>query len=135
MAGARGAFGGTAGGNRSNVERWALASLAAVMGAATVVALAGVAPVRTSQSGWPWGSPRPQGNNPAAIYFAGGRGYAVGEFVTIIRTDDGGASWSGVRTGLTDDLTELRVIDSDSFVAGGGCTLLRSIDGGTTVRR
>jgi photosystem II stability/assembly factor-like uncharacterized protein len=117
------------------LKRCAYASVAAVMVAATVVALAGAAPVRTSQSGWTWGSPTPQGNRLAAIDFAGGRGYAVGEFGTIIRTDDGGANWSGVRTGLTDDLTELRVIDADAFVAGGGCTLLRSTDGGTTVRR
>jgi photosystem II stability/assembly factor-like uncharacterized protein len=117
------------------LKRCAYASLAAAMVAATVVALAGAAPVRTSQSGWTWGSPLPQGNALTAIDFAGGRGYAVGEFGTIIRTDDGGANWSGVRTGLTDDLTELRVIDADAFVAGGGCTLLRSLDGGTTIRR
>ena len=117
------------------LNRCAFASVAAALLATTVVALAGAAPVRTSQSGWTWGSPLPQGNNLATIDFAGGRGYAVGEFGTIIRTDDGGANWSGVRTGLTDDLTELRVIDADAFMAGGGCTLLRSTDGGTTVRR
>jgi photosystem II stability/assembly factor-like uncharacterized protein len=117
------------------LKRCAFASIAAVLMAATVVALAGAAPVRTSQSGWTWGSPRPQGNNLTSIDFAGGRGYAVGEFGTIVRTDDGGANWSGVRTGLTEDLTELRVIDGDTFVAGGNCTLLRSQDGGTTVRR
>lgn len=117
------------------LKRCAFASVAAVLVAATLVALAGAAPVRTSQSGWTWGSPTPQGNTLTAIDFAGGRGYAIGEFGTIIRTDDGGANWSGVRTGLTDDLTELRVIDADAFVAGGGCTLLRSLDGGTTIRR
>lgn len=117
------------------MKRCAFASVAAVLVAATLVALAGAAPVRTSQSGWTWGSPRPQGNNIAAIDFAGGRGYAVGEFGTIVRTDDGGANWTGIRTGLTDDLTDVRAIDADAFVAGGGCTLLRSLDGGTTVRR
>jgi photosystem II stability/assembly factor-like uncharacterized protein len=117
------------------LKRCAYASIAAALVAASLVAMATAAPVRTSQSGWTWGSPRPQGNNLAAIDFAGGRGYAVGEFGTIIRTDDGGAEWSGVRTGLTDDLTKLRVIDADTFVAGGGCTLLRSQDGGTTLRR
>lgn len=117
------------------LKRCAFAAVAAVLTTVTVVALAGAAPVRTSQSGWTWGSPLPQGNNLMAIDFAGGRGYAVGEFGTIVRTDDGGASWSGVRTGLTDDLTELRVIDADAFMAGGGCTLLRSLDGGASVRR
>ena len=117
------------------VKRCAYASIVAVLVAATVVALATAAPVRTSQSGWYWGSPLPQGNALRAIDFAGGRGFAVGEFGTILRTDDGGSSWSGIRTGLTDDLTKLEVLDADTFLAGGGCTLLRSDDGGQSLRR
>ena len=117
------------------LKRCAYASVALVLVAATMAALAAAAPVRTSQSGWTWGSPLPQGNTLTAIDFAGGRGYAVGEFGTIIRTDDGGGNWSGVRTGVTNTLTDLRVIDADTFVAGGGCTLLRSVDGGQSLRR
>ena len=115
--------------------RCAIAAITAAVIATVVTSVAAAAPVRTSQSGWTWGSPRPQGNALTAIDFAGGRGYAAGEFGTLVRTHDGGTNWSGVRTALTDDFTELRVIDADAFVAGGGCTLLRSVDGGTTVRR
>jgi photosystem II stability/assembly factor-like uncharacterized protein len=117
------------------VKRCAYASVVAAVMAATLASLASAAPVRTSQSGWTWGSPRPQGNTLHAIDFAGGRGYAVGEFGTILRTDDGGGDWTGIRTGLTDDLTRLEVVDADTFVAGGGCTLLRSVDGGQTLLR
>jgi photosystem II stability/assembly factor-like uncharacterized protein len=117
------------------MNRCAIVSIVAAVFATAITAVASAAPIRTSQSGWAWGNPRPQGNELRAIDFAGGRGYAVGDFGTIMRTDDGGANWTGVRTGLTDDLTELRVVDADTFVAGGGCTVLRSTDGGTTVRR
>ena len=117
------------------IKRCSYASIAAALAAAVLAATASAAPVTTSQSGWTWGNPTPQGNELRAVDFAGGRGYAVGEFGTVLRTDDGGTSWSGVRTGITDDLGELRVIDADTFVAGGGCTLVRSDDSGQTIRR
>ena len=117
------------------VKRCAFVSIVAALVAATVASVAAAAPVMTSQSGWSWGNPRPQGNELRALDFAGGRGFAVGEFGTVLRTDDGGTSWAGVRTGLTDDLGKLRVLDADTFLAGGGCTLLRSDDAGATLRR
>jgi photosystem II stability/assembly factor-like uncharacterized protein len=116
-------------------KRCAYASIVAAVTAATVVALVAAAPVRTSQSGWTWGSPRPQGNELRAVEFAAGTGYAAGEFGTILRTDDGGANWAGVRSGLIDELNKLEVVDAATFVAGGGCTLLRSTDGGQTLQR
>jgi photosystem II stability/assembly factor-like uncharacterized protein len=117
------------------IKRCAYATFAAAMLAAVLVATAVAAPVRTSQSGWTWGNPLPQGNALRAVDFAGGRGYAVGDFGTVLRTDDGGTNWSGVRTGVIDQLSKLRVVDANIFVAGGGCTLLRSDDGGQTLRR
>jgi photosystem II stability/assembly factor-like uncharacterized protein len=117
------------------IKRCAYATFAAAMLSAVLVATAAAAPVRTSQSGWAWGNPLPQGNVLRAVDFAGGRGYAVGDFGTVLRTDDGGTNWSGIRTGTIDDLSKLRVIDATTFVAGGGCTLLRSDDGGQTIRR
>jgi photosystem II stability/assembly factor-like uncharacterized protein len=117
------------------MNRCAIASIAAAVFAMAICAVASAAPVLTSQSGWSWGNPRPQGNELRAVDFAGGRGYAVGAFGTVLRTDDGGTTWSGVRTGLLDDLSKLRVIDANTFLAGGGCTLLRSDDSGQTLRR
>lgn len=109
--------------------------LSLAVAAVALAAAVSPAAVTTSQSGWTWGSPRPQGHSLVALDFAGGRGFAVGQFGTIVRTDDGGTTWTGVRSGLTSGLDQLRVIDANTFVAGGGCTLLRSDDGGQSIRR
>ena len=70
-------------------------------GAASTAALAAGASgpadaaVQVSQSGWQWGNPTPQGNTIRALDFNAGRGYAVGDAGTALRTDDGGATWVG----------------------------------------
>src|SRR4051794_1747140 len=101
----------------------------------TLSAAAGAAPVRVAHAGWSWGDPRPQGDTLSAVDFRGEQGYAVGEFGTMLRTDDGGATWSGVSTGLTEDLTEVQMISPSSVVIAGGCPVRRSDDGGRTFRR
>jgi photosystem II stability/assembly factor-like uncharacterized protein len=110
-------------------------SILAGLALAATAATAHAAPVRTGQSGWAWGDPRPQGNTVRALAFAGGRGFAVGDFGTALRTDDAGATWSGLSTGITDSITEVRVISANSVVIGGGCRALRSDDGGATFKR
>ena len=105
-------------------------------GAAAAVAAASAGAVDVPQSGWSWGSPRPQGNTLQALEFtSGGRGYAAGAFGTVLRTDDGGASWTGLHTGRTTDFDKLAVLGPDALVVGGGCSLRRSDDGGTTFKR
>src|SRR5919107_4302249 len=93
------------------------------------------APVAVAHAGWTWGNPLPQGDTLNAIDFAGARGYAVGEFGTMLRTDNGGATWTGVSTGLTEDLTDVRMITPDSVVIAGGCPVRRSDTGGRTFPR
>src|SRR5688572_28338607 len=108
----------------------------AVLAAALAAAPGAGAAVEVGQSGWSWGSPRPQGNDLYALEFsAEGRGYAAGDFGTLLRTDDGGASWTGIPTGRQTAFSELAVVGPDAFVAGGGCTLRRSDDGGKTLKR
>src|SRR4051794_2392289 len=107
--------------------------------AATVLALA-LAPAAGAQvsvghSGWSWGNPQPQGNTLHAVEFAGGVGYAAGDFGTLMRTTDGGQSWTGVPTGITSNLTRIRAVDANTVVLGAGCVLRRSDDGGATFRR
>src|SRR4051794_23071940 len=63
--------------------------------------------VLVGHSGWYWGNPLPQGNTIKALDFSGGRGYAAGAFGTLLRTDDGGATWSGVTTGIVNDLSRV----------------------------
>lgn len=93
------------------------------------------APVTVGHSGWTWGNPTPQGNDIRVLEFAGDRGYAAGNFGTLVRSDDGGATWTGLSTGLTVDLVRLRIIDSDSLVIAGGCAVRRSDDAGQTFAR
>ncbi|MGK2936647.1 MAG: WD40/YVTN/BNR-like repeat-containing protein [Solirubrobacteraceae bacterium] len=113
-------------------------SLAAALCAAGAL-LAGTAGadanVRVGTSGWQWGNPDPTGSTINTIGFSGARGYAGGAFGTLVRTDDGGANWTGLPTGLLTPLTELQVITPDAFVVGGGCAARRSVDGGATFTR
>jgi photosystem II stability/assembly factor-like uncharacterized protein len=92
------------------------------------------AAVGVGHSGWQWGNPQPQGNTLSAVDFAGGSGYAAGNFGTVLRTTDSGVNWQGLPTGTTATFTQVRAIDADSVVAGGGCALRRSDDAGATWR-
>src|SRR6185436_18894555 len=109
----------------------------AALGAAIVaVLLALAAPagasVQVGSSGWLWGNPLPQGNTVRATSFAGGTGYAAGDFGTLLKTTDGGTSWSGLPVGTFSGLTVVQALDANTVVAGGGCVARRSTDGGRT---
>ncbi len=74
--------------------------------AAVLCALALAAPavasatnVQVGSAGWQWGNPLPQGNTVRGLAFSGGSGYAVGDFGTVLATDDGGATWRGLVSG------------------------------------
>jgi photosystem II stability/assembly factor-like uncharacterized protein len=114
-----------------------VAAFAAVIALAVVVGV-GSAAVTVSQSGWSWGNPTPQGNTLHTIDFVQGRGYATGDGGTALRTDDGGATWTGLATGTSAQLYGLQVIDPETLVVlggNGGCVLRRSDDGGTTFHK
>src|SRR3954454_20067935 len=107
--------------------------------AATVLALA-LAPAAGAQvsvghSGWSWGNPQPQGDTLHAVEFAGGVGYAAGDFGTQLRTGDGGGTWQGIATGITGNLLRIRALNPNTVVIGSGCVLRRSDDGGQTFHR
>ena len=95
------------------------------------------AAVQVSQSGWQWGNPTPQGNTIRAMDFIAGRGYAIGDDGTALRTDDGGATWTGLATGTSQDLTRLQAVTPDVIVVlgGDGCVVRRSDDGGKTFHK
>ena len=82
--------------------------------AALLAALPALAPasVQVGSSGWQWGNPLPQGNTLRSISFAGANGYAAGDFGTLLRTTDGGTTWSGLLSGTFTNLSEVQAIDA-----------------------
>src|SRR3954451_11776865 len=117
-------------------RRLTLAALAAVV-ACAIFATFGSAAVNVAQSGWSWGNPAPQGNTLSSIDFVQGRGFAAGAAGTVLRTDDGGGTWTGLATGTASDLTPLQVLDPDTVtvLGGDGCVLRRTDDAGTTFHK
>ena len=53
----------------------------------------------------------------------------------MLTTEDGGATWSGAATGVTESLDRISIVDQDSVVVSGGCIVRRSDDGGQTFVR
>lgn len=110
----------------------------AVAACAAAVALiapsaAGAASVGTS--GWNWGSPTPTGAPLNDVGFSGLTGYAVGDAGTLLKTTDGGQTWTGLRTGVAGDLFQVQVLSPEIVVVGGGCSALLSTNGGTSFTR
>ena len=114
--------------------RFAGVALGVALGLFAAPAVAS-AQVGVGHSGWYWGNPLPQGNNLSAVEMAGDRAYAAGAFGTLLRSDDAGATWTGIATGITGDLNRIEAIGLDTVVVGAGCALRRSDDGGETFRR
>lgn len=119
------------------MKRMRLATVLAVAAGAVAAAIpaAASASVQVGSSGWQWGNPLPQGNTLRSMSFAGNDGYAAGAFGTLLRTADGGSTWSGLLSGTYTDLSEVQAIDGNAVFAGGGCVARRSDDGGATFRR
>jgi photosystem II stability/assembly factor-like uncharacterized protein len=101
--------------------------------AATLSAFA--APVSVGHSGWTWGDPVPQGETLNNVVFSGARGFAVGELGTVLRSEDGGATWTGLPSGTTSILTLAQAVDANTVVVGGECTVRESVNAGASFQR
>lgn len=115
--------------------RYLTASLVLAVTVLCAAPLGAQAAVTVGHSGWDWGNPTPQGNQINALEFVGSRGYAAGDFGTVLRSDDGGSSWTGIRTGITPNLNVVRTVGADTIIVGGKCTLRRSDNGGQNFSR
>jgi photosystem II stability/assembly factor-like uncharacterized protein len=91
--------------------------------------------VGVPHSGWFWGNPQPQGSTLNDVSFAGGTGYAAGNFGTLLKTVNGGLSWKALPADAGGTLNRVRAVDANVLLAGGGCVLRRSDDGGATFAR
>lgn len=103
----------------------------------SVVAVAGAAVV-AGNTGWFWSNPMPQGNTLTQAETVSGRAYVAGEAGSIMRSDDGGVSWRGIRSGLPASrsaINVLRAVNADTVIFASACGLRRTDDGGTIVKR
>ena len=88
----------------------------------------------TSDTQWHWQNPLPQGNNlRGASFVDANTGTVVGEYGTIVRTTDGGNSWTIQVSGTTQNLWAVSFKDSNKGTAvGEGGTFLGTTDGGAS---
>jgi photosystem II stability/assembly factor-like uncharacterized protein len=93
--------------------------------------------VNTPYSGWYSGNPLLGPNRLADLACAGSTCYASGDRGVVLKSTDGGATWTGILTGLTVNLPRVRLIGGEAtkLVVGGGCAVRRSDDGGETFSR
>ena len=116
-------------------KRWIILGAAVALAMLVGMTCALATPVSVGHSGWTWGDPLPQGNTLNNVAFIGARGYAVGEFGTVLRSEDGGNSWSGLPTGTKSSLSLVQEVDPNTVIVGGGCTVRESVDGGASFQR
>jgi photosystem II stability/assembly factor-like uncharacterized protein len=86
---------------------------------------------------WKWQNPLPQGNGLYSVYFTSvNTGYAVGLSGTILKTVDGGTTWTTYSSGPINWLTSVYFTDANTgYIAGEGETgelILKTNDAGTT---
>jgi photosystem II stability/assembly factor-like uncharacterized protein len=114
----------------------AVAVLVPVLAAATLLSGAS-AGVNTPHSGWYSGNPLLGPNQLNDLACSGRTCYAAGSFGTLLKSTDAGATWTGARTGVTAFLSRVTLAGGDPqrVVAGAGCALRRSDDGGQTFFR
>src|SRR4051794_38643096 len=106
--------------------------LAAILAAFFALASPAAAGVTSPQSGWYAGNPLLGPDDFADVACSGQSCYAAGGFGTLLYSSDGGPTWQGARTGLTDALQKVRTVGGDprKLVVAGRCLLRRSDDGG-----
>src|SRR5437764_13530954 len=76
--------------------------------------------VTGGSSSWHWQNPLPQGNNlRGASFVDADTGTAVGEYGTIVRTTDGGNSWTVQASGTTQTLWAVSFTDANHGTAVG----------------
>ncbi|MFH1699684.1 MAG: YCF48-related protein [Candidatus Zixiibacteriota bacterium] len=114
-------------------------SLMAIVSAAVILLLScsgdnptGPAKPGEGKTGWFWQNPIPQGNDLYAISFTDtNNGTAVGENGTILRTNNGGASWKIQTSGTSKDLLGVSLTDANKCTTvGRNGTILRTTNGG-----
>ncbi|MEI8080698.1 MAG: YCF48-related protein, partial [Actinomycetes bacterium] len=81
---------------------------------------------------WLWQNPLPQGNDlRSASWYSNSVGWAVGVTGTVLKTNDGGATWAVEDPKTNRDLTGVSFVDANNgWICGVSATVLRTTDGG-----
>jgi len=89
-------------------------------------------PLSLSAQDWQWQNPLPQGNSLDAVHvFDENTVIAVGVGGTVLRTTDGGTTWTSQAERPAGDLASVFFTDSDGgWAVGGGGNILHTTDGG-----
>ena len=68
-----------------------------------------------------------------SVYFVDlNNGWAVGTNGTIIKTDNGGTTWTPQASGITEDLSSIHFLNlTDGWIVGDNGVILRTVNGGT----
>lgn len=92
---------------------------------------------QSSFSQFQWVNPKPQGNTLLAVDFPSpSTGFAAGECGTIMKTIDGGYTWSILASGVTANLNAICMTDTlHGFAAGDSGVLISTFNGGLTWTR
>jgi photosystem II stability/assembly factor-like uncharacterized protein len=84
-------------------------------------------------SQWTLQSPLPtQRGLNAMDYVNSNLGYVVGEYGTILKTNDGGNHWIPMNSGVTLEFNFVHFFDENTGIVAGPNGLLKTADGGTT---
>ena len=101
---------------------------------ASLIGLAVISSSASFAQGWSWQNPLPQGNYLLGVSFVDANiGTAVGDAGTILRTPDGGATWTRQTSGTINALLGVSFVDANIGTAvGWHGTILRTTNGGVT---
>lgn len=80
---------------------------------------------------WKWAHPSPQGNTLLELHLVNANTlWASGEQGTLIKSDNGGVTWSSQFTGLTTDIRNIAFADSAHGYIGSGQDFMYTVNGG-----
>jgi len=85
-----------------------------------------------AQGDWQWLNPLPQGNNLNGVSFVvDNLGLAVGNAGMILKTTDGGQTWTILESNTREDLLAVSFVNANvAYVSGTSRTIMKTTDGG-----
>ncbi len=86
---------------------------------------------------WTWQNPLPQGNDLSSVFFVNNQvGYNVGDCGIIVKTTDGGTTWSILNSRTTSRLSSVCFTDANTgYAVGDYGTILKTNNAGASWTR